>query len=47
MGLTEIQKQTIAQRLRDGIWIREIAAENGVDKGTILLPRQKIKPIHT
>jgi IS30 family transposase len=34
MGLTEIQKQTIAQRLRDGISIRAIAAEVGVDKGT-------------
>jgi IS30 family transposase len=47
MGLTEIQKQTIAQRLRDGISIRAIAAEVGVDKGTVLLPKQKIKPMHT
>jgi hypothetical protein len=26
---------------------RAIAAENGVDKGTILLPKQKIKPMYT
>jgi hypothetical protein len=32
MGFTEIQKQTIAQRLRDGISIRAIDAEVGVDK---------------
>jgi hypothetical protein len=43
MGLTE-QKQTIAQRLRDGISIRAIAAKVGVDKGTVLLAKQKIKP---
>jgi IS30 family transposase len=43
MGLTE-QKQAIAQRLRDGISIRAIAAEVGVDKGTVLLAKQKIKP---
>jgi DNA-binding NarL/FixJ family response regulator len=47
MGLTEIQKQTIAQRLRDGISIRAIAAEVGVDKGTVLLAKQKMKPMHT
>jgi hypothetical protein len=41
MGLTEIQKQTIAQRS-----IRAIAAEVGVDKGTVLLAKQKIKPMH-
>jgi hypothetical protein len=40
MGLTEIQKQTIAQRS-----IRAIAAEVGVDKGTVLSAKQKIKPI--
>jgi IS30 family transposase len=34
MDLTEIQKQTIAQRLRDGISIRTIAAEVGVHKRT-------------
>jgi transposase len=43
MGLTE-QKQTIAQRLRDGISIRAIAAKVSVDKGTVLLAKQKIKP---
>jgi transposase len=46
MGLNEIQKQTIAQRLRDGTSIRAIAAEVGVDKGTVLLTKQKVKPIH-
>jgi hypothetical protein len=30
MGLTEIQKQTIAQSLRDEISIRALAAEVGV-----------------
>jgi DNA-binding transcriptional regulator WhiA len=34
MDLTEIQKQTIAQRLRDGISIRTIAAEVSVHKRT-------------
>jgi predicted DNA-binding protein YlxM (UPF0122 family) len=47
MGLTEIQKQTIAQRLRDEISIRSIAAEVDIDKGTVLLAKQKIKPMHT
>jgi hypothetical protein len=47
MGFTEIQKQTIAQRLRDGISIRAIDAEVGVDKRTVLLAKQKIKPMHT
>jgi hypothetical protein len=46
MGLNEIQKQTIAQRLRDGTSIRAIAAEVGVDKWTVLLTKQKVKPIH-
>jgi hypothetical protein len=45
MGLTEIQKQTIAQR--DEISIRAIAAEVDIDKGTVLLAKQKIKPMHT
>jgi transposase len=44
MGLTEIQKQIIAQRLRDGISIRAIATEVGVDKRTVLLAKHKIKP---
>jgi hypothetical protein len=35
MGWTEIQKQTIAQRLRDGISTRAVTAEVGVDKGTV------------
>jgi hypothetical protein len=43
MGLTEIQKQTIAQQ--DKISIRAIAAEVGVHKFTVLLAKQKIKPI--
>jgi hypothetical protein len=43
MGLTEIQKQTIAQR--DKISIRATAAEVGVHKFTVLLAKQKIKPI--
>jgi IS30 family transposase len=47
MGLTEIQKKTIAQRLTDRISIRAIATEVGVDKGTVLLAKQKIKPMHT
>jgi IS30 family transposase len=47
MDLTEIQKQTIAQRLRDGVSIRAIAAEVGVHKRTVLLAKQKIKPMHT
>jgi DNA-binding NarL/FixJ family response regulator len=47
MGLTEIQKQTIAQRLGDGISVRAIAAEVSVHKRTVLLPKQKIKPMHT
>jgi hypothetical protein len=47
MGLTEIQKQTIAQRLRDGISIRANAAEVGVHKRTVLLAKRKIKPRHT
>jgi hypothetical protein len=46
MCLTEIQKQTIAQRLRDVISIRAIDAEVGVDKGTVLLAKQKIKLMH-
>jgi hypothetical protein len=37
MGLTEIQKQTI----------RTIAPKVGVDKRTVLLAKQKIKPMHT
>jgi IS30 family transposase len=41
MGLTEIQKQTIAQRLRDEISIRALAAEVGVHKCTVLLAKQK------
>jgi IS30 family transposase len=41
MGLTEMQKQTIAQRVKDGISIRAIAAEVGVDKGTVLLANKK------
>jgi hypothetical protein len=41
MGLTEIQKPTMAERLRDGISIRAIAAEVGIDKGTVLLVKQK------
>jgi hypothetical protein len=45
MGLTEIKKQTITSR--NGISIRAIAAEVGVDKHTVLLTKQKIKPIHT
>jgi hypothetical protein len=45
--LNEIQKQTIAQRLRDGISIRANAAKIGVDKCTVLLAKQKIKPMHT
>jgi IS30 family transposase len=47
MGLTENQKRTIAQRLRERISIRAIAAEVGVDKGTVLLAKQKMKPMHT
>jgi hypothetical protein len=47
MCLNEIQKQTIAQRLRDGISIRANAAKIGVDKCTVLLAKQKIKPMHT
>jgi hypothetical protein len=47
MGLTETQKQTIAQRLRDGISIRANAAEVGVHKRIVLLTKQKIKPRHT
>jgi hypothetical protein len=47
MGLIEIQKQTIAQRLKDRIALRAIAAEVGVDKRTVLLAEQKIKPLHT
>jgi hypothetical protein len=43
MGLTEIQKQTIAQR--DKISIRATAAEVGVHKFTVLLAKQKIKAI--
>jgi hypothetical protein len=43
MGLTKIQ-QTIAQRLRDGISIRAIAAEVAVHKRTVLLAKEKIKP---
>jgi hypothetical protein len=43
MGLTEIKKQTITSR--NGISIRAIAAEVGVDKHTVLLTKQKIKPI--
>jgi hypothetical protein len=39
MGLTKIQKQTTVQRLRNGISLRAIAAEVGV--------QQKIKPMHT
>jgi DNA-binding NarL/FixJ family response regulator len=46
MGLTKIQ-QTIAQRLRDGISIWAIAAEVGVHKRTVLLAKEKIKPMHT
>jgi hypothetical protein len=42
--LTEIQKQTT---LRDGISIRAIAAKVGVDKCTVLLAKQKIKPMHS
>jgi hypothetical protein len=47
MGLTEIQKQTNAQRLRDGISLRASAPEVGDAKGTELLPKQNIKPMHT
>jgi hypothetical protein len=46
MGLTEIQKKTIAQRLRDGISIRAIAAEV-VLINVVLLAKQKIKPMCT
>jgi DNA-binding NarL/FixJ family response regulator len=42
MDLTEIQKQTIALRLRDGISIRAIAAEVGVHKRTILLQTEPL-----
>jgi hypothetical protein len=41
MSLTEIQKQTMAQSLRDGISIWAIAAEDGVHKRTVLLGKQK------
>jgi hypothetical protein len=33
MGSTEIQKQTMTQCLRNGISVRAIAAEVGVNKG--------------
>jgi transposase len=33
----------MAERLRDGISIRAIAAEVGIDKGTVLLVKQKNK----
>jgi hypothetical protein len=45
MVLTEIQKQTTAQRLKDGIAVQAIVAEVGVDKRTVLLAEQKIKPL--
>lgn len=41
-SLTEIQKQTIAQRLRDGITIRAIANELHISKNTVLLAKRKI-----
>jgi hypothetical protein len=48
MGLTEIQKQTkYTPTFKDGILIRAIAAEVGVDKRNVLLAKQKITPMHT
>jgi hypothetical protein len=41
MGLSENQKQTIAQSLRDGKSIRAITAEASVHKRTVLLAKQK------
>jgi hypothetical protein len=39
VGLTEIQKQTIAQHLKHGISIRAVTAEVGVDQGAVLLAK--------
>ncbi|KAJ3662161.1 hypothetical protein Zmor_006519 [Zophobas morio] len=41
-SLNEVQKQTIAQRLRDGVSIRAIATELHISKNTVLLAKEKI-----
>jgi transposase len=41
-NLTDVQKQTIAQRLRDGVSMRAIAHELGISKNTVLLAKQRI-----
>jgi transposase len=41
-NLTDVQKQTIAQRLRDGVCMRAIAHVLGISKNTVLLAKQRI-----
>jgi transposase len=41
-NLTDVQKQTIAQRLRDGVSMRAIAHVLGISKNTVLLAKQRI-----
>ncbi|KAJ3649639.1 hypothetical protein Zmor_021369 [Zophobas morio] len=41
-SLNEVQKQTIAQRLRDGVSIRTIPTELHISKNTVLLAKKKI-----
>lgn len=43
MPLTDVQKETLAQRLRDGVTIREIATELHVGKNTVLRAKRKIE----
>lgn len=42
-SLNYVQKETIAQRLRDGVTIRAIANELRVNKNTVLLAKRKIE----
>jgi hypothetical protein len=42
-NLSEVQKQTIAQRLRDGVAMRAIVHILGISKNTVLLANRRIE----